>query len=127
MANEALQKKLQEELEKFKASEKEYQNAVGLRKQLDAQLNENSMVKDELDLLEAGSKVFKMMGPVLIHQDVEEANATVKKRMEYITGEVKRYDIQIKDLEKKQEAHREKLGKLQQEFSKAHMKAGGKT
>ncbi|XP_041456818.1 prefoldin subunit 6-like [Lytechinus variegatus] len=127
MANEALQKKLQEELEKFKASEKEYQNAVGLRKQLDAQLNENSMVKDELDLLEAGSKVFKMMGPVLIQQDVEEANATVKKRMEYITGEVKRYDIQIKDLEKKQEAHREKLGKLQQEFSKAHMKAGGKT
>eukprot|EP00057_Strongylocentrotus_purpuratus_P034984 XP_797288.1 PREDICTED: prefoldin subunit 6 [Strongylocentrotus purpuratus] len=85
------------------------------------------MVKDELDLLEGGSKVFKMMGPVLVQQDVEEANATVKKRMEYITAEVKRYDTQIKDMDKKQEAHREKLGKLQQEFSKAHAKAAGKT
>lgn len=39
----------------------------------------------------------------------------------------KRYDTQIKDMDKKQEAHREKLGKLQQEFSKAHAKAAGKT
>ena len=30
----------------------------------------------------------------------------------------------IKDLEKKQETHRDKLSKLQQEFSKAHMKMG---
>ncbi|XP_071490195.1 prefoldin subunit 6-like [Diadema antillarum] len=127
MASEELQKQLQEELEKFKVSEKDYQKAITVRKQLDGQLNENNMVKEELDLLGSDDKVFKMMGPVLIRQDVEEAKATVGKRIEYISGEVKRHDKLIKDLEKKQEAHRDKLGKLQQEFSKAHMKLAAKT
>ena len=42
----------------------------------------------ELDELEPEANVFKMMGPVLIKQDLEEAKQTVKKRIEYITGEL---------------------------------------
>ena len=42
----------------------------------------------ELDLLESDGKVFKMMGPALIQQDVGEATATVQKRIQYITGEM---------------------------------------
>ncbi|KAJ8038911.1 Prefoldin subunit 6 [Holothuria leucospilota] len=122
---DALQKKFQEEVEKYQVAEKEFQKAVSARKQLDGQLNENNMVKEELLLLEADSKVYKMMGPVLVQQDLEEAKQNVNKRIEYISGEIKRHDSLIKELEKKQEDFREKLSKLQQDFQKAQAKQTG--
>jgi prefoldin beta subunit len=53
-----------------------------------AQLNENQVVKKELDELEEGAQVFKLFGPVLLRQDKEEAQANVQKRMEFIENEV---------------------------------------
>lgn len=32
--------------------------------------------------------VYKLIGPVLVKQDPEEAKATVTKRLEYINGEM---------------------------------------
>ncbi|PIK38362.1 hypothetical protein BSL78_24794 [Apostichopus japonicus] len=119
---DAMQKKFQDEVEKYQLAEKEFQKAMAARKQLDAQLNENTMVKDELDLLGTESKVFKMMGPVLVQQDLEEAKQNVNKRIAYINGELKRHELLIKDLEKKQEDFREKLSRLQQDFQKAQVK-----
>ncbi|PIK41011.1 hypothetical protein BSL78_22137 [Apostichopus japonicus] len=119
---DAMQKKFQDEVEKYQLAEKEFQKAMAARKQLDAQLNENTMVKDELDLLGTESKVFKMMGPVLVQQDLEEAKQNVNKRIAYIDGELKRHEKLIKDLEKKQEDFREKLSRLQQDFQKAQVK-----
>uniref|UniRef100_UPI00398F72BC prefoldin subunit 6-like n=1 Tax=Pristiophorus japonicus TaxID=55135 RepID=UPI00398F72BC len=76
----------------------------------------------ELDLLDAANTIFKLIGPVLVKQDLEEAKSTVAKRLEYISGEIKRYEGQMKELEKKSEQHREPLGKLQQDFQKAQGK-----
>lgn len=58
------------------------------RQQLDGQLNENIMVKKELELLKADNDVFKLIGPVLVKQDLYEAKQNVDKRMEYITAEL---------------------------------------
>lgn len=44
--SEGQQKRLQVEVEKYKSLEKEFQKALGARQQLDAQLNENSLVKE---------------------------------------------------------------------------------
>lgn len=41
----------------------------------------------ELSLLEGGARVFKLIGPVLVPQDLEEARGNVEKRMEYIASE----------------------------------------
>ena len=42
-----------------------------------------------LDLLDEDSAtVFKMVGPVLMKNDVDDAKQTVDKRLEYITGEL---------------------------------------
>ena len=41
----------------------------------------------ELDLLEDGAVVYKLVGPVLIKQELSEARLTVEKRLEYITKE----------------------------------------
>lgn len=42
----------------------------------------------ELDMLENQNTVYKLIGPVLVKQDLDEAKATVAKRLEYINGEM---------------------------------------
>nr|CAG4636716.1 EOG090X0MQF [Eubosmina coregoni]SVE70219.1 EOG090X0MQF [Eubosmina coregoni] len=123
---EALQKKMQVEVEKYKAIQKEYQSVINSRQQLDSQLTENSGVKDELSLLESQANVYKLIGPVLVKQDLEEARQNVSKRIDYITGELKRLDKTIDDLDKKQDAQREVLGKMQQQLQQATVKAAMK-
>ena len=66
---------------------KEYQTIINTRQQLDSQLTENNGVKDELNFLESDANVFKMIGPVLVKQDLEEAKQNVSKRIEYISSE----------------------------------------
>ena len=42
----------------------------------------------ELDLLNEDANVYKLIGPVLVKQDLAEANANVRKRIEYISAEL---------------------------------------
>ncbi|NXU59930.1 PFD6 protein, partial [Turnix velox] len=77
----------------------------------------------ELELLDSSNTIFKLMGPVLVKQEMEEAKTTVAKRLEYINGEIKRYEQQMQELERRSEQQRETLGKLQQELQKAQGKA----
>merc|ERR1711971_292959 len=122
-----VQKRLQGELEKYQTVQKDYQKHVNLRQQLDAQMNENSLVKEELDKLGDSSNVFKMIGPVLVKQDLTEAKQNVQKRIDYISGEVKRHDGTIKDLEKKQDSQRESLAKLQHQLQQHQVKAAARS
>jgi len=123
---EVMQKKMQQEVETFKGIQKEYQTVIGSRQQLDSQLTENKGVKEELGLLENEANVYKLIGPALIKQDLEEAKANVSKRIDYISGELKRLDKTIEDLDQKQESQREVLGKLQQQLQQAQVKAAMK-
>lgn len=66
----------------------EYSKSLSKRQQLDGQLNENIAVKKELDLLKAENEVFKLIGPVLVKQDLDEAKQNITKRMDYITTEL---------------------------------------
>ncbi|CAL8306331.1 unnamed protein product [Arctogadus glacialis] len=123
---EALQKKLQSELEKYKQMQKDVSKSMSVRQKLEAQLTENNIVKEELDLMESSNTVYKLIGPVLVKQDLEEAKATVAKRLEYINGEIQRYEALLKEMEKKSEQHREVLSSLQQEYQKATGRAVAK-
>ncbi|XP_071444310.1 prefoldin subunit 6 [Hetaerina americana] len=120
---EEVQRKMQLELDKFKQVQKDYQRAVSIRQQLDGQLSENTLVKDELDMLKPGAEVFKLIGPVLVKQSLEESKQTVSKRMDYIKGELKRQEDLLQDLDRKQDLHRESLNKLQQQFQHMQVKA----
>ena len=110
--------KLQEEVEKLQSVQKQHGKTMTARQTLDAQLNENKLVKEEMDSLESGANVFKLIGPAMIRQDVEEAKGNVNKRIDYINGELKRQDQLIKELDKKQEAHREALANMQNQMQK---------
>ena len=42
----------------------------------------------ELDVLEDGAVVYKLVGPVLVKQELAEAKQTLEKRLEYIKKEL---------------------------------------
>uniref|UniRef100_L7LX19 Probable prefoldin subunit 6 n=1 Tax=Rhipicephalus pulchellus TaxID=72859 RepID=L7LX19_RHIPC len=123
---EALHKNLVQEVEKYKAIQKDFQKAYSLRQKLDSQLNENTVVKEELALLEADAGVYKLIGPVLIKQGLEESKQNVDKRLEYISTELKRQDSLLQELEKKQDAQRDTIHKLEQQIQQSKAKAAGK-
>lgn len=104
----------------------ELQKLVSSRHQLEAQLNENEIVKNELQILPKDGKVYKSVGPVLLETDLVEAQQNVVKRMGFITREIKGVDERIDNLENKQDAHRQRLQKLQIQFQGAQLKADAK-
>ncbi|KAL3871052.1 hypothetical protein ACJMK2_039075 [Sinanodonta woodiana] len=116
---ETLQKRLQHELEQYQKTQKDYQKYINGRQQLDAQLSENTLVMDELGRLETAANVYKMIGPVLVKQDLDEAKQNVQKRIDYINGELKRHDGLLQNLEKKQDEHKETLANLQKHYQQA--------
>lgn len=59
-------------------------------------------------------QVLKLVGPVLISQALDDAKQNVQKRIDYINAEVKRQEARFKELERKQDAQRETIQKLQQ-------------
>lgn len=115
-------KKLQEEFQGYMLNLQKNQKIIGkcikLRQQLESQQTENDLVKKELDILEGDAVIYKLTGPVLVKQDLDEAKANVQKRLDYITGEVKRQENTIEDFETKQEKIRESLLKLQSSLPK---------
>ncbi|KAK7138138.1 hypothetical protein R3I94_013691 [Phoxinus phoxinus] len=123
---EVIQKKLQSELEKYQLLQKDVSKSMSARQKLEAQLTENNIVKEELAFLDCQNTVYKLIGPVLVKQDLDEAKATVGKRLEYINGEIQRYETLLKEMEKKSDQHREVLSSLQQEYQRAQGQAVAK-
>ena len=75
-------------------------------------------VKEELDLGTDDCKVFKLIGPALITQDLAEAKTNVDKRISYISAELKRKEELMKNLDKKQDEAREKMQGIQVQMQK---------
>ncbi|CAG2166791.1 unnamed protein product [Oppiella nova] len=119
---EAVQKQLSDEITKFGALQKSYQKTLHLRQQLDSQLNENSIVKEEMDLLEDDAKTYKLVGPLLMSIDLKEAKDNVNSRIKYISEEIKRHDTVISELSEQQEKQREVVTKLQQQLQQIQLK-----
>ncbi|XP_018413649.1 PREDICTED: prefoldin subunit 6 [Nanorana parkeri] len=117
-----LQEKLQAEVTKYQQLQKDISTSMSARQKLEAQVTENNIVKKELGLLDDSNIVYKLIGPVLVKQDLEEAKSTVEKRLHYINGEIKRYETMLKDMEQKSEQQRATLTKLQQEYQRTQMK-----
>eukprot|EP00670_Eutreptiella_braarudii_P002580 CAMPEP_0174293754 /NCGR_PEP_ID=MMETSP0809-20121228/39606_1 /TAXON_ID=73025 ORGANISM="Eutreptiella gymnastica-like, Strain CCMP1594" /NCGR_SAMPLE_ID=MMETSP0809 /ASSEMBLY_ACC=CAM_ASM_000658 /LENGTH=137 /DNA_ID=CAMNT_0015394775 /DNA_START=23 /DNA_END=436 /DNA_ORIENTATION=+ len=120
---EEFQRKLNVEVKEIKDLQTQGSKLLQQRTQMAAQQNENDLVKQELDLMEEDASVYKLIGPVLVQQDKEDATSIVEKRLEYINGEMKRLDKQLKDIEEKQEVHKKKAMEIQQAAQAAAQKA----
>ncbi|KAG8183612.1 hypothetical protein JTE90_025163 [Oedothorax gibbosus] len=116
-SSEEFQKRLSQELDKMKTIQKDMQKAMAAKQTLDGQLSENNVVKEELDFLTPENKVYKMTGPVLVEQEIDEAKQNVDKRIMFISSEVKRNEELLKDLSAQQDKQQEVLQRLQKEFA----------
>jgi len=87
------------EVAKYREMQESIQRLRGDLQTVLGQATENEMVLNELELMEEGETVYKMIGPALIKQDLEDAVSTVKKRLEFIHAEEKKIDGQIKTKE----------------------------
>ena len=80
--------------------------------------NENSMVKSELALLEEGDIVYKLIGPILVKQDIGEAKLQVDSRLEMIQKEINKLERNYREnaakIEEKRKATFEIQNKLLQ-------------
>ncbi|KAL0759733.1 hypothetical protein Bca101_075883 [Brassica carinata] len=88
MALRDMQRDLEAKANDLAKIQKEIAKNHQLRKKYTIQLGENELVLKELDLLEDDANVYKLIGPVLVKQDLAEANANVRKRIEYISAEL---------------------------------------
>lgn len=109
-----LQRELENKANDLSKLQKDIAKNHQMRKQYTIQLGENELVLKELDLLDEEANVYKLIGPVLVKQDLAEANANVRKRIEYISAELKRLDATLQDLEEKQNSKKDVTLKLQQ-------------
>lgn len=125
-SSEEFQKKLSQEFDKMKAIQKDLQKAMASKQTLDGQLSENKVVQEELEFLTPENKVYKMTGPVLVQQDIEEAKQNVEKRIMFITSELKRNEELLKELGNKQDKQQEVLQRLQKEFTETQIKGAKK-
>ncbi|KAI7740403.1 hypothetical protein M8C21_022145, partial [Ambrosia artemisiifolia] len=122
-ASRELQKDLEAKANDLSKIQKDISKNHQVRKKYTIQLGENELVLKELDLLNEDANVYKLIGPVLVKQDLAEANANVKKRIEYISAELKRLDSTLQDLEEKQNCKKEAIFKLQQRIQAGKAKA----
>ncbi|KAJ3883289.1 Prefoldin [Lentinula edodes] len=100
---QSLREKLQTASVDFQKVQVDLSNVVEARQRLDAQLSENELVKKEFAVLTPENIIYKQIGPVLVKQDQADAKSTVDTRLDFIRGEIKRIETQLKDIEAKSE------------------------
>jgi len=68
--------------------------------------------------MEKDAAVYKLVGPILAKQDLNEAKSNVEKRIEFISKEIERMDKLETDFQAKAEDKRKNIMKLQEDFRK---------
>jgi len=66
--------------------------------------------------LEDDANVYKLIGPVLVKQDLLEARGNVGKRLDYIRSETERLDKAAQAMEKRHEEKQKAIIELQQKM-----------
>ncbi|KAJ1795645.1 Prefoldin subunit 6 [Coemansia sp. RSA 2599] len=106
----------------LQALQNELARIVADRQKLDSQQQENELVQKELEILGDDTRVYKMIGPVLVPQDKDEARANVEKRLEFIRDEIARADQKVEQMSKDQEKASVELFKLQMDIQSINNK-----
>ena len=113
------QQKMDRELSEIKKIQVEMQKLMQAKQSLSEKKHENELVQSEFKLMGDEAVVYKLVGPILAKQDVEEAKGNVEKRLEFLEKEIARTSTLMKDFEKKMEEKRASVMKIQENFKKA--------
>ncbi len=108
-----LYKKYEFQIKEIESLEKEQSRIRIALTSFENKKNENSMVKSELGLLENDDIVYKLIGPILVKQEINEAKLQVDHRLEMINKEINKLDKNYRDNNSKIEENRKSLIEIQ--------------
>lgn len=108
-----LYKKYEFQIKEIESLEKEQSRIRIALSSFENKKNENSMVKSELGLLENDDVVYKLIGPILVKQEINEAKLQVDHRLEMINKEINKLDKNYRDNNTKIEENRKSLIEIQ--------------
>lgn len=111
------------EIAKFRGLQEDMQKFARDLQIVTGQETENEMVLQELDLVADGSPVFKMIGPVLVKQETDDAQQTVRKRLEFIRGEKAKIKRNVEATEKIGSALSVKIQQMQAQLQQTTAQA----
>ena len=101
-------RKLEEEVKALRGIQAQMQQVASQQETLMTQQNENQLVMKELELIKGDRPVYKLVGPVLVKQDLAEAKDTITKRLEYIKKQMVEREAHLRTLSQ-QAAARQKI------------------
>ncbi|MCJ1410136.1 hypothetical protein MMC19_004221 [Ptychographa xylographoides] len=107
------QKQLQVLSDDYQKLQSDLQINVDARQKLESQQQENKGVQKEFANLAKDANIYKLIGPVLLRQDRNEAVLAVDGRLEFIEKEIKRVEKQIKDIQEESDKKRMTVYQLQ--------------
>ncbi|KAJ9470948.1 putative prefoldin subunit 6 [Diplonema papillatum] len=113
---EYYQHRMNVETQALKKLQAEMAALQGKSQQLRLQLQENSMVDEELNIMEDTAVVYKLIGPALVSQAPDDAKAVVSKRLEYINSSLKDVDKNIATCNTAYEKAKIGRNKVQEDF-----------
>ncbi|GAB1199048.1 hypothetical protein APSETT444_008381 [Aspergillus pseudonomiae] len=82
------QKQMQALSDEFQKLQTELDSFVEARQKLESQQQENQGVQKEFNSLDDDANIYKLIGPVLLKQDKNEALMAVNGRLEFIEKEM---------------------------------------
>ncbi|GIK01390.1 hypothetical protein Aspvir_005426 [Aspergillus viridinutans] len=107
------QKQFQALSDEYQKLQTDLEGFIDARQKLESQQQENEGVQGEFAKLDEDSKIYKIVGPVLLKQDKNEAVMAVNGRLEFIEKEIKRIEGQIKEAQEKAEKKRAEIVQFQ--------------
>lgn len=113
MANAIVPQEYQDLVAEYQQSQAALRKSVELQQQYDAQLTENTVVKEEFDALKEGETVYRLSGGVMVRQDKEEALSTVNARLQFIKAELAKAEASISAQQKKQDDMKNRIIEFQ--------------
>ncbi|KAE8153947.1 putative prefoldin subunit 6 [Aspergillus avenaceus] len=108
-----VQKQLQALSEEFQKLQAELDGLVEARQKLESQQQENQGVQREFNSLDDDANIYKLIGPVLLKQEKNEALMAVNGRLEFIEKEIKRIEGQIQENQDKSDKKRAEILQFQ--------------
>lgn len=77
-------------------NQEQLRNLIEQKQKIDSQVNEIMMAKEEVDLLEDDATIYKLIGPLMVPQDLKEVKENIKGRLKYLNERIEYYEKELK-------------------------------
>lgn len=86
-----------QQLKAIKNQEK-LSSLIEQKQKVDSQVNEIFMAKKEVDLLEDDAVIYKLIGPLMVPQDLKEVKETIASRIKYLNDKMEYFEKELNDI-----------------------------